>query len=86
MVLELLNDTPAKHLELALLNTLCSGVSQSLEDTAVQDVCLHRLLQCLASALETETEVSEPVLEAVQDSLAVVKVTDFAAFCGYGGN
>ncbi|CAN7984747.1 unnamed protein product, partial [Ixodes pacificus] len=74
MVLELLNDTPAKHLELALLNTLCSGVSQSLEDTAVQDACLHRLLQCLAFALETETEVSQPVLEVVQDSLAVVKV------------
>lgn len=74
MVLELLNDTPAKYLELALLNTLCSCVSQSLEDIAVQDACLHRLLQCLASALETETEVSQPVLEVVQDSLAVVKV------------
>ncbi|CAN7989553.1 unnamed protein product [Ixodes hexagonus] len=73
-LLEMLNETPARQLQLALLNTLCSRVSQSLEDPAIQDACLHRFLQCLAAALEAEGgQVSQAILEEVQASVAVVK-------------
>lgn len=80
VLFEMLNDTPVRHFQLALLNTLCSSVSQWLDDPAVQDASLHGLLQCLSTGLETEGEAFQMVLQEVQESVTVVKVLNQELF------
>ncbi|XP_049273077.1 nucleolar pre-ribosomal-associated protein 1 [Rhipicephalus sanguineus] len=79
-LVEILSDTTEHELQLALLNTLCRSMSEELFDGSVCDSCLHTLLQCVASLASSHADLSEHVLQQLQEVVATAKVVDQSIF------